>query len=382
MNKFSKILIIFALSFLIGGQTLAATGPTDCSWKKSVTKIISAGGGTVPTPVTAIVCPDEWSTGTTCTGIAGAGEMCCCDPSSVVALPAKPKVIVPDFKFQVPIPGLAELSTVNCDSGECKIPWISEYIFSIYTYLLGIAAVLAVVMLMAAGLLWIVSGGDATRIGQAKTMITGSITGLLLLVSITLLLTYINPELIKLKGVGLSIIERKEVEGLAVGRKGSTAESYKTAGCATEAELTKGVMFYATGYYKPKYDAKNKDFWCIIAMQCSCPNGRDTTKDCNHLYGKSFPDYRPCKEFDANTPYCHMTSSGKAPQLGEIAGPKNCTGTLPPGSQVCFKGKTYTITDTGGGILGKRIDIWSGDSLSNANGHTGAGMLTKGACPK
>lgn len=380
MNKFFKILIILTLSFLAGNQTLAVS--TDCSWTKSVSIITSTGGGVVPTYTTAEACSSELIPGTTCTGSAKTGELCCCDPYSVLAIPIKSKVIIPDFVFQVKIPGLAELSTVTCDTGECKIPWISEYIFGVYTYLLGIAAVVAVVILMAAGLLWIVSGGDATKIGQAKTMIVSSITGLLLLISISLLLSYINPDLIKLNSVGLSIIERKEAEGLAVGRKGSTAESFKTAGCATEAELAKGVTFYATGYYKPKYDTKNPDFWCIIAMQCSCPNGRDTTKNCNKLYGKTFPNYAPCKEFDANTPYCNMTSSGKAPQIGEIAGPKNCTATLPPGSKVCFKGKTYTITDTGGGILGKRIDIWSGDSLSNANGHTGAGTLTKGACPK
>lgn len=146
MNKFYKILALLALSFIVGSQTLAA----------------------------------------------------------------EPRFIIPDYTFQVKIPGASDkLSTVTC-TDTCEIPWISEYFFSVYTYLLGIAAIIAVVILMAAGLLWIVSGGDATKVGKAKTMITGSITGLLLLVSITTLLTYINPDLIKLGSVSINNIDRLE----------------------------------------------------------------------------------------------------------------------------------------------------------------------------
>jgi 3D (Asp-Asp-Asp) domain-containing protein len=234
---------------------------------------------------------------------------------------------------------------------------------------------------MAAGLLWIVSGGDASKVGQAKTMIAGSITGLLLLVSISLLLTYINPKLAQQGFVELTPIERKIIESLAVGRKNKTAQDYGK-GCPTAAELSSsaGATIYATGYYKPLYNKNNKDFWCIIAMQCSCPKGVDTTKNCDNLYGKTFPNYHPCIEFDENTPYCNMTASGAEPQIGTIAGPSDCRGVLPMNSQVCFKGKTYTITDSGGGIKGRRIDIWSGNSLDAAYANTGVGQMTTGPC--
>jgi hypothetical protein len=367
MKKISKLLILFALSFLIGSQTLAVS--TDCNWVAAEIVTNSSGG------TEEQVCPANTEAGSKCTGTQGTDQLCCCN---ILAKPVEARFIIPDFKFQVPIPGV-ELTNVQC-TDKCAIPWISEYFFGIYNYLLGIAAVIAVVILMAAGLLWIVSGGDATKVGQAKTMIAGSITGLLLLVSISLLLNYINPDLAKQGFVELTPIERKEVESLAVGRRNNTAETFKNAGCATDAELKAGVLFYATGYYKPKYDKNNKDFWCIIAMQCSCPNGVDTTQNCDRLYGKTFPNYHPCKEFPEGTPYCNMTSSGSEPQIGTVAGPP--CGNLPKGTQICFKGTTYTVTDSGGGIKGKRIDIWSGNSLSTANAHTGTGTLTKGACPQ
>lgn len=372
MKRISKILIITALSFIAGSQTLAATTATDCSWKKPVTIITNYGGGTAPTATTAEVCPEEWLDGTTCTGTPGAGEKCCCDPYSVIAKPTEAKFLIPDFKLQVDIPGMKDFSKVDC-TNKCAIPWISEYFFGIYTYVLGIAGVLAVVILMAAGLLWIVSGGDATKVGQAKKMIAGSITGLLLLVSISLLLNYINPDLAKQGSVKLDAIEKKSIESLAVGRKSTIAQKYSEH-CASDQELKDGVTFYATGYYKPTYNENDENFWCVIAMQCSCPNGRDTSKNCDDLYGKTFPGYAPCKYFDANTPYCNLTANGTAPQIGTIAGP-DC-GNLPPNTKVCFKGTIYTITDKGGGIKGKRIDIWSGNDLNVANSHTGVGTLT------
>jgi len=374
MKKFSKILILLALSFLIGGQTLAVA--TDCSWTKAVITTSTSGGeyGSPLVVTTTSTCPTNMEAGSNCSGTQETGQLCCCN---LLAKPTEPKFIIPDFKFQVDIPGLAPLTKVEC-TDKCAIPWISEYFFGVYNYLLGIAAVLAVVILMAAGLLWIVSGGDATKVGKAKTMIAGSITGLLLLISISLLLNYINPDLAKQGFIELTPIERKEVESLAVGRKNTTAASFMNAGCASDTELASGVLFYATGYYKPQYNAADPNFWCIIAMQCSCPKGTDSSKNCDNLYGKTFPNYHPCLEFDANTPYCNMTSSGTEPQLGTIAGPP--CGNLPKDSRVCFKGTTYTITDSGGGIRGKRIDIWSGNSLSTAYANTGIGTLTKGPC--
>ncbi|MCX6797814.1 MAG: hypothetical protein NTX66_01160, partial [Candidatus Falkowbacteria bacterium] len=96
-------------------------------------------------------------------------------------------------------------------------------------------------------------------------------------------------------------------------------------------------------------------------------------------YGKNYPGYHPCNSFPASTLYCNKTKSGSEPQIGDIAGPSNCSN-LPLNSQVCFKGQTYTIKDAGGGIKGKRIDVWSGTSLKIALSVTGVGILKKGPC--
>jgi len=201
-NKIFRVLIIFYLSFFVSSFALAA----DCGWEKPTEETISIQGfqgsytsQIVKTCSKGVSCPDS-----DCSQTKPDGYMCC--PKSVVTIATEPKFKMPDFVFQTPIPGLAKLSTINCTS-TCEISWISEYIFAIYTYGLTIVGVIAVLILMAAGVLWIVSGGDSGKISKAKDMIVGSVTGLLLLVSMSLLLTYINPNLTQQKAISLEVVK-------------------------------------------------------------------------------------------------------------------------------------------------------------------------------
>ena len=375
-NKIIKILIIICLSFFIRNDVLAAT----CSWVKS--KGVVTGG------LTGAVwsCPDsnttESKSNSECSGDQPSMDyMCCCSKPAVVTVAAsEPKFKLPDYVFQIPIGKLVKLTTVDCSGGTCQIPFISQYVTAVYTYGLSVAGILGVLVLMAAGLLWLVSGGDSGKITTAKNLIVGSVTGLLLLVGLSLFLNFINPDLIKTKSIELESIDRKELEALAEARTGATSNSFANSGCATNEQLKNGVDFFSTGYFKPDYNISDPNFLCIVHMQCSCPNNNaiDTTKTCD-IYKKAYPNgYHPCKTFSSTTPYCNQTSSGSIPQIGDIAGP--ICPNLPAGTLVCYKGKTYKITDTGGAIKGKRIDIWSGNSIKAAYANTGTGKLTIGAC--
>jgi len=372
-NKIFKILTILCLSFFISDYAAAATS---CSWTKSATNRTQTQVGDEIVVSEREECPTGTTLGGGCSGTTPAGSMCCCVKAASTSASA-PRFKLPDYNFQIDLPGLSKLSTVDC-TDTCEIPWISQYIVAVYNYGLTVVGIIAVLVLMAAGLLWIVSAGDSEKINKAKQLIVGSITGILLMISMNLFLAFINPDLVKMKSITLDKINEK-LDSLATSKNNSTIESYKNAGCATDEELKNGVDVYATGYYKPAYKPEDPNFLCVVAMQCSCPNGQDTTKNCDHLYGKSFPNYRPCKSFDSKTAYRNMTASGSEPKIGDIAGPNNCSN-LPKGSSVCFKGQTYKITDAGGGIKGKRIDIWSGNNLDKAYAETGVGKLTIGAC--
>jgi hypothetical protein len=85
-----------------------------------------------------------------------------------------------EFKPQIQIPGTDFASELNL-TGDSGTYYIARYVMAIYQYGVSISAILATVVLMAAGLMWLTSGGSQEKIGQAKNMISGSIIGLVLL---------------------------------------------------------------------------------------------------------------------------------------------------------------------------------------------------------
>lgn len=84
---------------------------------------------------------------------------------------------------------------------------IANYVRAIYKYAIGIVGILAAVVLMIGGVLWIVAGGNATAIGEAKSWIGASLTGLVLALSSYLILATINPALVDLKTTTITAVQ-------------------------------------------------------------------------------------------------------------------------------------------------------------------------------
>jgi len=242
-NKLFKILIISYLSFFVSSFAMAA----DCNWITGTKKITNGG-------IPYKTCPEGTNECSSCSGEAPQGSLCC---SIKAVTAAEPKFKMPDYVFQIPVPGYAALSKINC-TDTCEIPWISEYIFAIYNYGLTVVGVIAVLILMAAGILWIVSGGDSGKITKAKEMIMGSVTGLLLLVSMTLLLSYINPDLIKKRAITLDVIKEVQVDGDSNAPVDSNGESnlVKLAGLNCGQDTIKQMVDKTKG--KVTYDSSQR----------------------------------------------------------------------------------------------------------------------------
>ena len=76
---------------------------------------------------------------------------------------------------------------------------IARYVRAIYKYAIGIVGILAAMVLMIGGVMWIVAGGNATAIGEAKAWIGASLTGLVIALCSYLILATVNPALVDLK---------------------------------------------------------------------------------------------------------------------------------------------------------------------------------------
>ena len=377
--------IVFIISFLGIFFVLANSVSAAYYWRKqtvftSPSGVTVSGGCTNGESQADGNCGSKEPEGETRVGMV-TNYVCCLDANATTELRA-PLFEIPNF--QIDIPGMEKLSEIECapdgkGSYSCPIPWLGQYITGIYNYALAIAGILAALVLMAGGLIWLISGGDASKITQAKELIIGSITGLIILVSSYVILIQINPDLINLKSISMTSVNRLDIK-FAESRLGGMAEAFKAMPCATNSELTAGIDFYATGYFKYPYQtSQDTRYLCMISMQGSCPNGLEGHDTCI-VNGKAvfpnYPHYPACKPFtEAQYNANYFVSANNSLIVGKtIAGP-NCSNLPKNTTKVCFKGKIYTITDSGGGIKGRRIDILSG-SEAEANSNSGVGKLT------
>ncbi len=115
-----------------------------------------------------------------------------------------PQISVPGSK----ITGTVDVGTYNAASGTMVSDLLPRYIIAFYNYGLAIAGILATIVLMGGGIVWLMSGGDSGKIGQAKELITGSIIGLVILVVAWVILNTINPNLVNLKSLETIVIKR------------------------------------------------------------------------------------------------------------------------------------------------------------------------------
>lgn len=220
-NIFLKIVIIF--SVLIIARPVSA----DCSWKgRSITTGVAGGTAVVSDPFGG--CSEsehEAQSNETCSGNKPADKdeigyggknthttyVCCC-PLASATTQKEPKFTAPNL--QIPIPNLAFSNKVNCEQNDdmswaCYVPWLSQYIIAIFNYGLSIAGILAAIVLMAGGLLWLTSAGNPKKVSQAKELIISSIIGLVILFSSYVILVQINPDLIQMKSVRTGVVQEE-----------------------------------------------------------------------------------------------------------------------------------------------------------------------------
>jgi hypothetical protein len=236
--------------------------------------------------------------------------------------------------------------------------------------------------------------------------------GLVIALTSYLLLYAINPKLTEFEALKVKFIERvveaggggMEARGEIVSGGPGSAQAFRAISCDGLAESGEEFEAFFTSYYVPApygdgwasgykgrastvegipLNDKLKDFFCAVAMECSCPNGeKDNSYKCYaktgvFAKGGARDGWWPCKAFSEGTEYCGTTDRLADGQLryrpGEtVAADCNCTThragsckievTMRDGSK-----KTLQITDTGSGIRGRRFDYFTtvgGEKLS------------------
>ncbi|MEI7498418.1 MAG: pilin [Candidatus Falkowbacteria bacterium] len=167
--------------------------------------------------------------------------------------------------IQAPIPNVgpatgADDSKYNFSTNKLDITGdgttrpLAEYVRAIIRFGIAIVGILATVMMMFGGMIWLTSSGNSSKVGEAQTYIVGAFTGLALALFAWLILAMINPNLVNFKVQSIKQVspnkathsECKTVEELtAAGTNISTIRCVQVDGsginqCATDAacELT------------------------------------------------------------------------------------------------------------------------------------------------
>lgn len=96
-----------------------------------------------------------------------------------------------------------ETATATC----WQIPWIAKYIGNAYRYGVVIGSILAVMMIMIGGIMYMIGGLNQSLIGRGKEYIVGAVTGLILLLGSYVVLQTINPNLVHLQPIEVEVIK-------------------------------------------------------------------------------------------------------------------------------------------------------------------------------
>jgi len=265
--------------------------------------------------------------------------VCCCGTTRINPLTTQetPTSLFkpPDLKIDLGINFSKPTCTEDISGNRtCEIHWLGEYTTAIYNIALKFGGLLAAIMLMAGGVLWLISGGDTSKISQAKEILTGSVIGLTILLSSYILLVQINPELINLKPVTINLVTERGLPDTEASEGADIHPIFQMAcAAAKRGDLTlckaignkrpEGLINHGGVFVHPDTLKKFND-----AMQCvAIKNNNQILFRINEGFRSAADQIRIKKNFEAAgksnmaaVPCCSNHSSGIAIDLKRIDG--------------------------------------------------------------
>ena len=209
----------------------------------------------------------------------------------LLALPLTGQAAVDRVNLELQVKGL----NYQFQSSDTSTGNIARYISAIYQYAIGIVGILAAVVLMFGGVLWIVAGGNATQISEAKAWIGAALTGIVLALTSYLILNTVNPALVNLQ---TSKIEQVTESKIYSCRKVVNGKQTCTDD-ATEQTCTDGTLS-VSGCSCCSYEKMTSVIATIMSSNWLCEEGLNQTTCASRTTGDF--NYQP-------NAYCEYRSS-------------------------------------------------------------------------
>jgi hypothetical protein len=154
------------------------------------------------------------------------------------------------------LPGLSAISQTNSD--------FISFFNNLYKVCIGFAAVLALLQIIRAGIEWMAAGDNTERVSHARTLITNSVFGLILVLSPVIIFSIINPNVLSLQ---------LNVSGLNSGSAAPASNS--TTAASTAANANNGNP--ANASLSNGGDCENNAEACGTGFICQVNNDGDDT---------------------------------------------------------------------------------------------------------
>jgi len=185
---------------------------------------------------------------------------------------------------------------------EAKLTPIGNYIKNIYPYALSGVGILATVVMMFGGFIWITAGGNASRVGEAKAWIGAALSGLVLALASYMLLSTINPALVRFRVTPIKPVE-ENVGGASTGAPLGSVDGW----------------WFQSGIYLQKDDASTDLLNMLSCLRSNLPDNVgqiSSISDSNYIGNLSLCEANPCPASCVHTcGSCHYgggTHTGKS----------------------------------------------------------------------
>ena len=140
-----------------------------------------------------------------------------CSSPAVTPAPAPPPQPLKAPRLNIPIPNLKFSDNIKITPGDMtQIPWIGQYISGIYQASIILGGILATIMVMVGGFIWLTAAGNTSRVGQAKDFIGDAFMGLMLLLGAYVILHTIDPRLTILTSLKILVLEEGKQDSRAI----------------------------------------------------------------------------------------------------------------------------------------------------------------------
>lgn len=207
-----------------------------------------------------------------------------------------------EIKLQVHLPGTS-LCTDPANAGSYCVKDFGEYLMNFYRWFVSITGVLAIAMVVLGGFRWITAAGNSSKIEEAKDIINGAFSGIVLIMISFLFLQLINPQILTLRlpvgdiekvdfKIGTAFCGGRDIEetNLSCGDTATlkTTSSGKKQTCIYEGNCT------STGQLCSLKKRDDDVSWACQSLSEACLNTGES--DCNwidsQLAGSSDPNIK------------------------------------------------------------------------------------------